>query len=98
MSSVIGHHVPLGLHVSPQDGVYAGLIALLLPEPFQQIGIQPHRHRFFAARPYNLGVLPKRLVGTVSVGVGINGSPYLVCGYGEASPNWWAVQVSRFCQ
>jgi hypothetical protein len=35
------------LHIGAEDGVDAGLIALVLAEPAEQVGVQAHGYDFF---------------------------------------------------
>lgn len=37
----------LGLHVGAEDGIDAGLVASVLTEPAEQVGIQAHGYDFF---------------------------------------------------
>ena len=57
------------LHVGAQNGVNARLVAPLLPEPFEQVGIEPHGYNLFATRQYNFRVLPEFVIRRVRVGV-----------------------------
>jgi hypothetical protein len=43
-------------HVGAQDRVDTGLVPALLPEPGQQVSIQPHGHNGFSGGPYHLDV------------------------------------------
>jgi hypothetical protein len=45
-------------HISAQDGVDAGLVASLLLEPAEQVGVEPHGHNFFRRRHYDFGRVP----------------------------------------
>jgi hypothetical protein len=53
----------MGVHIGAQDCVDAGLIAALAPKPRQQIGIDTHCDRLFAARHDNACRLPECRVG-----------------------------------
>jgi len=53
-----------------QDGVDTGLVAALLPESAQQVGIQPHRHNFFRRRHNDCGIFPEIFIRAICVGVG----------------------------
>jgi hypothetical protein len=64
-------------HISPQDGVDTGLISALLPEPGQQVCIQPHSHNGFSRRPDHGSVLPELFIRGAHVGVGRNAAPNL---------------------
>ncbi len=44
----------LRLHIGAQDGVDAGLVAALLPEPAEKVGIKPHGHDGFRRRHNDL--------------------------------------------
>ena len=48
----------------------AGLVAALLEEPVEQVGVQPHGHNFFWHRHHDLGALPEFCVTSMHVGVG----------------------------
>jgi hypothetical protein len=71
----------LGLHVGAEDGVDAGLVAGVLAEPAEQVGVEADGDDFFGNRHYNLGVFPEGLVGGVGVGVGKNSTAYLGRGH-----------------
>ena len=62
------------LHVGAEDGVDAGLIAAFAAEPAQQVGIEPHGHRFFWRGQHHLGRFPERSVRGVRVA--ISGYPF----------------------
>jgi len=59
-----------------EEGVDAGLVAALLAEPAEQVGVEAHGDDFFGHRHDNLGVFPEGCVGRVGVGVGKNSSAY----------------------
>lgn len=59
-------------HVRTQDGVNASLVAPLLAEPAQQIGVKAHGHDFLSRWPHYLGVLPKLFVRSAGLGIGLN--------------------------
>jgi hypothetical protein len=52
-----------------QDGVDAGLVAALLAEPAEQVGVQAHGHDFFWRRDDDFGALPEICIGGMDVGV-----------------------------
>ena len=56
------------LHIRAQDGVDAGLVAALLPEPGQQVGIQPHSHNAFRSGPYHFCIFPEGFIRWANVG------------------------------
>src|SRR5207253_945423 len=62
----------LGVHVGAEDGVDAGLVAGVLAEPAEQVGVEAHGYDFFGNRHDNLGVFPEGFIGGVGVGVGKN--------------------------
>src|SRR5262249_44775243 len=49
------------LHVGAQNSVDARLVATLLPEPGQQVGVKPHGDNLLAARQDDLGLFPEVL-------------------------------------
>jgi len=57
------------LHISPQDGVDASLVAALSPEPAQQVGVESHGHDGFQRGHDDLGIFPEGGVGGVGVRV-----------------------------
>jgi hypothetical protein len=65
------------LHIRPQDGVNARLVPTLLPEPGQQVRVQPHGHNRFSGWPYHLGVFPELFVCGTHAGIGRNAAAYL---------------------
>lgn len=67
----------VGVHVRAQDGVDAGLVAGVLAEPAEQVGIEAHGHDFFWGGHDDLGVLPEGSIGRAGVGVGEDGAAYL---------------------
>ena len=73
----------LRLHVGAEDGVDAGLVAALLAEPAEQVGVEAHGHDGFWRGHYDLGVFPESGVGRVSVGVPLDALAYL--GVGRAA-------------
>jgi hypothetical protein len=60
------------LHVRAQNGVNPGLVAALLPEPAEQVSIQPHGHNFLRCWHYDFGALPEIFIRGLGVGVGCN--------------------------
>ena len=62
----------LGLPVGAEDGVNPGLIAALLPEPFEQVGVEANGHDRLAGGQHNLRVFPEGFVGGASVSIGGN--------------------------
>jgi hypothetical protein len=62
------------LHIRAQDGIDAGLVAALLAEPAEQVGVQAHSHDFFWRRHDDFGAPPEFWVGGAGVGVGCDGS------------------------
>ena len=66
----------LGVHVGAEDGVDAGLVAGVLAEPAEQVGVEAHGDDFFGDRHDNLGVFPEGIVGGVGVGIGKNSAAY----------------------
>jgi hypothetical protein len=64
------HTSELGLHIGAEDGVDAGLVAGVLAEPAEKVGIEAHSYDFFGDRHDYFCVLPKGVVGGVGVGVG----------------------------
>jgi hypothetical protein len=62
------------LHVGAQDGIDAGLIAVLAAEPAQQVGVEAHGDRFFWRGQHHLGRFPE--CGVRGVRVGITGYPF----------------------
>ncbi len=62
----------MGLHVGPENGVDAGLVARVLAEPLQQIGVEAHGHDGFGRRQDDFGVFPEGCVGGVSFRVGVD--------------------------
>ena len=75
-----GHNTLPGrmrLHVRPQNRVDARLISAFLPEPGQQVRIQPHGHNGFSRGPHHLGVFPELFIRGAHAGVGRNAAAYL---------------------
>ena len=62
----------MGLHVGPEDSVDAGLVAGVLAEPLQQVGVEAHGHNGFAGRHDDFGVFPEGCVGGARFRVGGN--------------------------
>jgi hypothetical protein len=67
----------LGLHVGAEDGVDAGLVAGVLAEPAEQVGVEAHGYDFFGHGHDDLGVFPEGFVGGVGVGIGENSTAYV---------------------
>ena len=65
-------HRLMRLHVSPQNGVDAGLIAALLPEPAQQIRIQPHGHDLLRRRHNYLSAFPELFISGMNIRIRLN--------------------------
>jgi hypothetical protein len=65
------------LHVGAEDGVDAGLIAAVLAEPAEQVGVEAHGYDFFGRRHDQLCIFPEGFVGGAGVGVGENSTAYL---------------------
>jgi len=59
-------------HVGAQNSVDARLIAALLPEPGQQVSIQPHGDDLLTAWQDDVSVLPEILIRRVCVRVSLN--------------------------
>lgn len=70
--SMVWRGVFMRLHVGAENGVNAGLIPLLLPEPLQYIRIQPDGDNLFAARYHHFCLFPKGGVGGMGVRVRLN--------------------------
>jgi hypothetical protein len=64
-------------HIRPQDRVDARLIPSLLPEPGQQVRIQPHSHNCLSGGPHYLGVFPELFIRGEDNRVGRNAAVYL---------------------
>jgi hypothetical protein len=64
-------------HVGAQDRIDAGLIPALLPEPGQQVRIQPHGHNGLSGGPYYPRIFPELFICGAHVGVGRNAAAYL---------------------
>ncbi len=62
----------LALHIRAEDGVDAGLVAGVLAEPAEQVGVEAHGNDLFGCGQDDLGIFPKGSVGGVGVGVGEN--------------------------
>jgi hypothetical protein len=60
----------LGVHVGAEDGVDAGLVAGVLAEPAEQVGVEADGDDFFGDRYDELGVFPEGFVSGVGAGVG----------------------------
>jgi len=60
------------LHVRAQNSVDPRLIAALLPEPGQQVRVEPHGDDLFAVRQDDLGIFPELVIRGVCVGVSFN--------------------------
>src|SRR5712691_4692220 len=73
----------LGVHVGAEDGVDAGLVAALLAEPAEEVGVEAHGHDGLGGGHYDGGGFPECGVGGVSVGVG--GDALADLGVGQAS-------------
>jgi len=73
----------LGVHVGAEDGVDAGLVAALLAEPAEEVGVEAHGHDGLGGGHYDGGGFPECGVGGVSVGVG--GDALADLGVGEAA-------------
>jgi hypothetical protein len=71
----------LRLHVGAEDGVDAGLVAGMLAEPAEQVGVEADGYDFFGNRHDHLGVFPEGFVGGVGVGVGENSAAYFGWGH-----------------
>lgn len=65
-------------HIRPQNSVDASLVAALLAEPAEQVGIQPHGHNFFRSGHDDLGGFPELFVRGMSIRIG--GDPLPDCG------------------
>jgi hypothetical protein len=72
---------PVRFHISPQDSVDTGLVPALLPEPGQQVCIQPHGHDCFSGGPHHLGIFPELFVRGAGIRVGRDASSYLGIGH-----------------
>ncbi len=59
----------MGVHIRAEDGVDAGLVAALLAEPAEQVGVEAHGHDGLGSGHYDVGVLPERGIGRMSIGV-----------------------------
>jgi hypothetical protein len=75
----------LGVHVGAEDGVDAGLVARVLAEPAEEVGVEADGDDFFGHGHDDPGVFPEGFVGGVSVGVGENSAAYFGWG-GAAEP------------
>jgi hypothetical protein len=64
-------------HIRAQDGVDAGLVPALLPEPGQQVRIQSHGYDCLSRGPHHLGVFPELFIRGSDGGVGRNAAAYL---------------------
>jgi hypothetical protein len=64
-------------HIGAQDGVDAGLVSALLPEPGEQVRIQTHGDNRFSRGPYHLRVFPELFIRGPHVGIGRNAAAYL---------------------
>lgn len=73
----------LRLHVGAQDGVDAGLVAGVLAEPAQQVGVQADGHDFLRRGHDDLGGFPEGGIGGVSVRVRIDS--FADCVWGQAA-------------
>jgi hypothetical protein len=60
----------VGLHVGTQDGVDAGLVAGVLAEPFEEVGVEAHGHDGFGCGQDDFGVFPEGFVRGVNLRVG----------------------------
>jgi hypothetical protein len=58
------------LHVGAEDSVDAGLVAGVLAEPAEQVGVEAHCHDLFGDRHDEFCVLPEGFIGGVDAGVG----------------------------
>jgi hypothetical protein len=65
------------LHIRAQDGIDAGLVAAVLAEPAEQVGVQAHGRDFFWRRHDDLGALPEFCVGGAGEGGGAMVQPSL---------------------
>ena len=81
------------LHVGAQDGVDTGLVAALLPEPAQQVGVQTHRHNFLRRGHYHPGALPELFIRRDGLGVGRN--PLADAGGAPAARGFQLVPLPR---
>jgi hypothetical protein len=73
----------LGLHEGAEDGVDAGLVAGVLAEPAEEVGVEADSDDFFGHRHDDLGVFPEGFAGGVGVGIGENSAAYF--GRGRAA-------------
>ena len=71
------------LHVGAEDGVDASLVAALLAEPAEQVGVQPHGHNFFWCRHHDFGAFPE--FGIRGMGVGVGRNPFANAGRTHAA-------------
>src|SRR5208282_616323 len=67
-----GMMIFVGLHVGTEDSINPCLVTWLQSEPFEHLRIKPHGHNCFAARQYNLGILPKFFVRRVCIRIGFD--------------------------
>ena len=57
----------LRFHIGPQHGIDARLIALLPPQPAQQVGVQPDGDGLLGLRQNDLRLLPKIRAGWMNL-------------------------------
>src|SRR5207247_8036485 len=67
----------LRFHIATQNGIDAGLITLLLPKPFEKIGIQADRDGFLRFWHHHARAFPEIPIGRLDLGIGLNGPPDL---------------------
>ena len=60
----------LGVHIRAEDGVDAGLVAALLAEPAEQVGVEAHGDDLFGRGQDDRGIFPEGGIGGVGIGVG----------------------------
>ncbi len=61
--------VPETARQGPKNGIDPCLIAAFAAEPFEKVGVQPHRHGLLPPRHENTRVLPESLVGRLCIGI-----------------------------
>jgi len=59
--------VGIGLHIRPEGGVDARLIAAFAAKPLQKVGIQSDRRALFPPRHDHMSILPEGLVGRLRI-------------------------------
>lgn len=63
----------MGLHIGAEDSIDAGLVAGMLPKPFEEVGVEAHGHDGFEGGQDHFCVFPEGGSGGVSFGVGGDG-------------------------